>query len=102
MGYPNALDFYSQEAYDEAVDDYLAGPATEAEADRAFAWGLGEGRPAQAWVLSDRDVWYPNPYYQGPPVPHPEDDDQDEALAALPQGRAPQAPAYDDDEEVPF
>lgn len=27
-----------------------------------------------AWLLSDRDVWYRNPYYSGPPQPHPEFD----------------------------
>ena len=27
-----------------------------------------------AWLLSDRDVWYANPYYVGPPQPHPEYD----------------------------
>tara|TARA_R110002020_G_scaffold251449_1_gene465326 strand:- start:206 stop:508 length:303 start_codon:yes stop_codon:yes gene_type:complete len=25
------------------------------------------------WVLSDRDAWYANPAYTGPPHPHPED-----------------------------
>jgi hypothetical protein len=24
------------------------------------------------WILSDRDVWYRNPYYKGPAQPHPE------------------------------
>ncbi len=26
------------------------------------------------WILSDRDVWYANPAYTGPPVPHPDHD----------------------------
>jgi len=45
----------------------------EQEADREFAFEKGRDNPDQAWILSDRDVWYPNTFYQGPPVPHPED-----------------------------
>ena len=48
--------------------------ATEAEADREWVFNVGAERAQQAWVLSDRDVWYKNPAYVGPPVPHPEDD----------------------------
>ncbi len=48
--------------------------ATEASADREYAANVGAQRPTSAWILSDRDVWYPNPHYQGPAVPHPEDD----------------------------
>jgi hypothetical protein len=43
------------------------------EADRQYAEGYGQDHPEQAWVLSDRDVWYRNPYYNGPAVPHPDD-----------------------------
>ena len=35
-------------------------------------WGCDE-KSDQAWILSDRDVWYANPNYEGLPVPHPED-----------------------------
>jgi len=49
--------------------------ATEAEADREYARNVGAMRPNDAWILSDRDVWYQNPSYSGPPVPHPESDD---------------------------
>ena len=48
--------------------------ATTAEADREYADNVGAANPEQAWVLSDRDVWYANPAYHGPAVPHPEDD----------------------------
>lgn len=48
--------------------------SSEAESDRFFALELGKERLDCAWILSDRDVWYPNPFYQGPPVKHPEDD----------------------------
>lgn len=52
--------------------DHLATPA---EADREYATNVGRARPDVAWILSDRDVWYANPFYTGPRVPHPEDDD---------------------------
>ena len=44
-----------------------------AEADRFDAtWcATPEDGP---WLLSDRDVWYANPAYTGPPSPHPEDE----------------------------
>jgi hypothetical protein len=55
-----------------------------AQADRQYAEGYGQDHRQQAWVLSDRDVWYANPYYIGPAVPHPEDDaDYDEYEDAL-------------------
>lgn len=44
-------------------------PDSIAEIDRASAGGPMEA----AWWLSDRDVWYPNPYYVGAPQPHPEE-----------------------------
>lgn len=48
--------------------------SSEAEWDRSSAVERGETFPDRAWLLSPRDVWYPNPYYKGPPVRHPEDD----------------------------
>ncbi|AOX18578.1 hypothetical protein [Kozakia baliensis] len=42
-------------------------------ADREWAREAGRCNPDSARVLSDRDVWYPNPFYAGPRVPHPED-----------------------------
>ena len=47
-------------------------PSTQSEWDRADALQRGEERPDQAWVLTDRDVWHANPFYKGPPQPHPE------------------------------
>ena len=55
--------------------------ATIGEADREYAHEKGRQNPDQAWILSDRDAWYKNAFYQGPPVPHPEDgpyEDDDE------------------------
>src|SRR5208337_2474627 len=54
-------------------DEQYGRMATPAEADREWATNAGSDRPDQAWILSDRDVWYQNPAYQGPPVSHPED-----------------------------
>jgi len=49
--------------------------STEAEWDAAEARELGANRPDLAWVLTDRDVWHANPFYEGPPQPHPEEYD---------------------------
>lgn len=62
--------------------------ATVAEADLEYAHEVGRMRADQEWILSDRDVWYPNPFYTGPRGPHPEDDSdsfegEDEEDAAL-------------------
>ncbi len=43
-------------------------------ADREYARNVGREDPTACWVLSDRDVWYRNPFYSGPMQPHPEDD----------------------------
>ncbi len=32
---------------------------------------------ADLWLLHDRDIWVQNPAYRGPPVPHPEDCDEE-------------------------
>ncbi len=60
--------------------------ATIAEADAEYARNVGYQRQHQAWILSDRDVWYRNPFYTGPAVRHPEDDAgcyDDDDIAAL-------------------
>tara|TARA_R100001015_G_C4510307_1_gene82197 strand:+ start:459 stop:644 length:186 start_codon:yes stop_codon:yes gene_type:complete len=46
--------------------------ATDTDWDRADAYQRGSERPDLAWISTDRDVWYPNPFYKGPPIPHPE------------------------------
>lgn len=50
--------------------------ATDAEFDAAGAREIGAEHPDQAWILSDRDCWYPNPFYIGPKVRHPQDDSE--------------------------
>jgi len=54
-------------------DHFTEHLATPGEADREYARNYGADHPEQAWILSDRDVWYPNPSYVGAPKPHPED-----------------------------
>lgn len=76
--------------------------ATEAEADREYANNLGYDNQDRAWILSDRDVWYANPYYSGPPVPHPEDDSQyenDYDATVYPEWNRPVVTVCD---ELPF
>ena len=101
--------------YEDAFDDRCA---TEAEADVEYALNVGAMRSDQAWILSDRDVWYANPYYQGPAVRHPEDDwedeDRDIEASEFQQLAAASSPAYpfmgwdivplpaDADDEMPF
>ncbi len=46
--------------------------ASHSDWDRAEAYELGARDKDRAWVLTDRDVWHRNPFYQGPPQPHPE------------------------------
>lgn len=57
--------------------------ATEAEADHEYAHNVGRSQPQSAWICSDRDAWYRNPFYTGPKVPHPDADfDSDEEYQA--------------------
>lgn len=46
---------------------------TAAEWDRDEALDIGFHHPERAWILTGRDVWHRNPYYVGPPQPHPEE-----------------------------
>jgi len=48
--------------------------ATIAEADREYAINVGSERRDVCWIVSDRDVIYRNPFYTGPVVAHPDDD----------------------------
>ena len=57
--------------YNDYEDSHLA---TIAEADREYAHNVGHDNVDCCWILSDRDVWYRNPFYRGPAQPHPEDD----------------------------
>lgn len=52
-------------------EDHLATPT---EACHEFARNYGSMNEHKAWILTDFDTWEPNPFYSGPPVPHPEFD----------------------------
>lgn len=51
--------------------DHLATPG---EALQEFGFNAGMDNTDKPWLLSDWDVWVKNPFYSGPPAPHPEDD----------------------------
>jgi len=70
-----ATDFTSEEDYLTALDEEAAGPASPQQAAREYAYNVGQERPDQAWILTGFDSWEPNPFYKGPPVPHPEADE---------------------------
>ena len=68
--------------------------ATDTDWDHFDARQRSEERPDQAWVLTDRDVWHANPFYVGPPQPHPEDypfesEEDREATADAPASKEP-------------
>jgi hypothetical protein len=78
--------------------------ATAAEVDH-FDTILGAANrndTTSDWLLSDRDVWYPNPYFVGVRGPHPESCHHDE------EPENPSEPilshVYDlvDEDECPF
>jgi hypothetical protein len=84
--------------YVEAIDNGKGNSmyATESQADYEYARNAGRERPQQAWILSDRDCWYRNPFYQGAPQPHPESGDFGNDVPP------PVIPVYAGDEEIPF
>ena len=43
-----------------------------------YAGAYGAEDPKRAWILTPFDTWERNPYYKGPPVRHPEDDQNDD------------------------
>ena len=57
--------------------------STDAEWDHAAAIERGAADPTRAWICTDRDAWYPNPFYVGPPQPHPESYDDEYAAGGL-------------------
>lgn len=63
-------------------EDHFSRPATLAEADRQYAHEKGRDNADCAWILSDRDAWYKNPFYKGPPVPHPESGDYEDPASS--------------------
>ena len=78
--------------------------ATQGDWDRADALQRGADNPDAAWVVTDRDVVHPNPFYNGPPVPHPDDcwgyDDEEEEALADAEAKAAAAPPAEAHEEL--
>lgn len=60
-------------------EEYDFEPSSAAEWDRfdTILGAANQNDTEHAWLLSDRDVWYANPFYSGPPQPHPEDERED-------------------------
>jgi len=52
------------------MPDELAKPI---DAMREYALHVGAEHPERQWILTDYDVWMPNPFFNGVPGPHPED-----------------------------
>ena len=53
-------------------------PDSIADLDKGEALWDSDKKSDQAWILSDRDVWYANPNYKGLPMPHPEYEEYEE------------------------
>lgn len=88
--------------YDEDRDFIYA---TDQDWDRAEALELGAARPDLAWVATDRDVWHANPFYEGPPVPHPEMEewgDEDVGEVELLEIPPVDVEALQGDDDIPF
>jgi len=47
-------------------------PATFMDACREYAANIGATTPNKPWILTDYDIWMPNPFYTGERIPHPE------------------------------
>jgi len=77
--------------------------ATPSEACREFARNYGATRPELAWVLTDFDTWERNPFYSGPPVPHPESAEAEYGLPYPPAAVVAPAPIpVTSDDDIPF
>ena len=70
--------------------------ATDTDLDRADARQSGQEHPERAWVLTDRDVWHRNPFYNGPAQPHPEDCPEEDFEPPVPD------PAITCEDDCPF
>lgn len=46
--------------------------ATMREANDEYVRAVGAEKPDQAWIGTPYDTIEPNPFYTGPPVPHPD------------------------------
>lgn len=64
----------------EREHDLFWGQATPADACREFAYNCGMDNTDRPWILTDNDVWMPNPHFVGNPGRHPEDFDPEDMI----------------------
>lgn len=79
--------------------------SSQGEWDRADAWQRGEESPESPWVLTDRDVWHKNPYFDTkgfPYPPHPEDESEEFLGPWLPYVPAVPVSEFPELDDCPF
>jgi hypothetical protein len=57
----------------EREHDLFYAHSTTTDAIREYAWNAGSDNPDRPWILTDWDVWMPNPHFVGDRGPHPLD-----------------------------
>ena len=68
--------------YNQEDRDFHASSAAERDRFDTELAAYNRRDRNSAWLLSDRDCWYPSPFYIGPPCPHPESCESDTEYAA--------------------
>lgn len=58
----------------DEMEDYDTPEASEYEGAVEYSLNVGREDTGRAWILTANDMWLPNPFYEGEPVPHPESD----------------------------
>jgi len=48
--------------------------ATPSEAMKEYAFNFGMDNRERAWICTPFDTWERNPFYNGPAMPHPEEE----------------------------
>ena len=94
---------FSYDAFREREDALAQDAMTDGEymscALSHYAHVHGAEDKEAAWILSPYDTWHANPYYRGPPQPHPEEDLHDTDVPA--DEIEVSAPMFFDD-DLPF
>ncbi len=67
------MDEYEREREDALAQDAMSDGEYYSAAVKQYSYAYGEETPEKPWILSPLDTWERNPFYCGPPVPHPED-----------------------------
>jgi hypothetical protein len=86
--------------------DYEDRLATAADACTEYAFNAGRDRRDVCWILTSYDTWVANPFYEGPPQPHPDAYDcyEEEIDFDLPLPPVEERPPVvaDDNDDIPF